>query len=126
MNAFVYADEPHSIAFAEQLGLVEVDYQLEQVRAIGDEPAPALPPGLELVSLDGRREELLAAAWDVVATEAYEDLPLPGEVTYQLESGCAKRRRAGRLVRRVRGRRPSSAGRACPSTRTATQPPSTA
>ena len=28
----VYADEPHSIAFAEHFGLEDVDYQLEQVR----------------------------------------------------------------------------------------------
>jgi GNAT superfamily N-acetyltransferase len=84
VNAFVYADEAHSIAFAEHLGLVETDYQLEQVRAIGDEPTPELPAGLEVVQVAGRREELLAAAWPV-ALEAYEDLPVPGEVTYELE-----------------------------------------
>jgi mycothiol synthase len=84
INAFVYADEPHSIAFAEHFGLVEVDYQLEQVRAIGDEPAPEPPDGVELVGVAGRRDELLAAVWPV-ALEAYADLPLPGEVTYQLD-----------------------------------------
>jgi mycothiol synthase len=84
VNAFVYADEPHSIAFAEHFGLTEADYQLEQVRAIGDEPAPEARPGLQLVSIAGRREELLTAAWPV-ALEAYADLPLPGEVTYKLE-----------------------------------------
>jgi mycothiol synthase len=84
VNAFVYADEPHSIAFAERLGLAEADYQLEQVRAIGDEPAPELPAGLEVMPVAGRRDELLAAAWPV-ALEAYEDLPVPGEVTYELE-----------------------------------------
>ena len=65
INAFVYADEPHSIAFAEHFGLVEADYQLEQVRAIGDEPPPGLPAGLELVPVAGRRDELLTAAWPV-------------------------------------------------------------
>jgi mycothiol synthase len=84
VNAFVYADEPHSVAFAEQLGLAEADYQLEQVRTIGDEPAPVLPVGLEVVPAAGRREELLTAVWPV-ALEAYEDLPLPGEVTYRLD-----------------------------------------
>jgi len=84
VNAFVYADEPHSIAFAEHFGLVEADYQLEQVRVIGDEPAPELPAGIEVVSVEGRREEVLTAVWPV-ALEAYEDLPLPGEVTYKLE-----------------------------------------
>jgi mycothiol synthase len=82
INAFVYADEPHSIAFAEHFGLVEADYQLEQARVIGDEAAPL--SGLELVPITGRRAELLTAVWPV-AIEAYEDLPLPGEVTYTLE-----------------------------------------
>jgi mycothiol synthase len=85
VNAFVYADEPHSIAFAEHFGLVEADYQLEQVRTIGDEAAPEVPPGLELVPLTRGREELLTAVWHAVAVEAYADLPLPGEVTYKLD-----------------------------------------
>jgi GNAT superfamily N-acetyltransferase len=34
-----------------------------------------------VVALEGRREELLEAAWPV-AQEGYEDLPLPGTVTY--------------------------------------------
>jgi len=84
VNAFVYADEPHSIAFVERFGLVEADYQLEQVRKIGDEAAPELPAGLELLSVAGRREELLTDVWPV-ALEAYADLPLPGEVTYNLD-----------------------------------------
>jgi mycothiol synthase len=85
VNAFVYADEPHSIAFAEHFGLVEADYQLEQVRAIGDEPALELPEGLEVVPLRGDRDALLTAVWHAVAVEAYADLPLPGEVTYKLD-----------------------------------------
>ena len=84
INAFVYADEPHSIAFAECFGLVEADYQLEQVRTVGDESPPALPAGLEVAAVAGRREELLKAAWPV-ALEAYADLPLPGEVTYEFD-----------------------------------------
>jgi len=84
INAFVYANEPHSIAFVERFGLADADYQLEQVRTVGDESAPELPAGLELVAVAGRREELLAAAWPV-ALEAYADLPLPGEVTYNLD-----------------------------------------
>jgi mycothiol synthase len=85
VNAFVYADEPHSIAFAESYGLAEADYQLGQVRMIGVEARPEAPPGIELVALAGRREELLRAAWPV-ALEGYGDLPLPGEVTYRLET----------------------------------------
>jgi mycothiol synthase len=85
VNAFVYADEPHSIAFAESIGLADVDYQLEQVRTVGDEPPPAVPGGIELVSLELRREELLDAVWPV-ALEGYEDLPIPGGVTYRKET----------------------------------------
>ena len=80
VNCFVYADEPHSIAFAESYGLANVDYQLEQVRTIGDEPPP--PDGVVMRSLFGDREALLERVWTEVAEEAYLDLPVPGEVTY--------------------------------------------
>lgn len=81
VNAFVYADEPHSIAFAESLGLAEVDYQLEQVRMIGDEPP--FESHVQLRALGDDRDGLLERAWEEVAQEAYRDLPLPGEVTYK-------------------------------------------
>lgn len=84
-SGFVYADEPHSIAFAERFGLVEVDYQLEQVRTVGDEPAPPGLDGIEVVALDGSREELLRAVWPV-ALEGYADMPVPGEITVKLET----------------------------------------
>ncbi len=83
VNAFVYADEPHSLAFAASYGLVEVDSQLEQVRSIGKELAPRVPAGVELLPLGERRDELLRAAWPV-ALEGYADLPLPGDVSYEL------------------------------------------
>ncbi len=85
VNAFVYADEPHAIAFAEHHGLTGVDYQLEQIRSVGDEPAPEPIDGIEVESLDGRREELLEAVWPI-ALEGYADLPVPGEVTYKRET----------------------------------------
>jgi mycothiol synthase len=84
MNAFVYADDPGSMAFARRFGLARSDYQLEQVRTIGDEPPPAVPAEITLETLDGRREELLHAVWPV-ALEGYADLPLPGAVTYRQE-----------------------------------------
>jgi mycothiol synthase len=84
VNAFVYADEPHSMAFAEGLGLREVDYQLEQVCVVGDEPPPIVPDGIELIALAGRRDELLNALWPV-ALQGYADMPVPGEVSYELE-----------------------------------------
>jgi mycothiol synthase len=84
VNAFVDAQEPESIAFARRYGLEEVDYQLEQVRAVGDEPAPRAPSRVELVALEGRREELLRAVWPV-AEQGYEDMPLPEAVEVPLD-----------------------------------------
>jgi GNAT superfamily N-acetyltransferase len=81
---FVYADEPHSVAFAERFGLRETDYQLEQLREIGEERPPEPPDGIELVSLEGRREELLPTVWPI-ALEGYLDMPLPGDVTYFMD-----------------------------------------
>ena len=43
--SFVYADEPESVAFAERFQQEVVDYQLEQIRAIGVEEPGALPDG---------------------------------------------------------------------------------
>jgi GNAT superfamily N-acetyltransferase len=79
VNAFVDAREPDSLAVAVHYGLQQVDFQLQQERTVGEEP----PPPVELVSLEGRRDELLHAAWPL-AQEAYADLPLPGEVSYPL------------------------------------------
>jgi mycothiol synthase len=86
VNAFVYADEPHSIAFAERLGLLNVDYSLEQVRLVGDEPQPEVPAGLEIRALGDDRAELLQRAWTEVAEAVYPELPLPGEVNFKEEA----------------------------------------
>jgi mycothiol synthase len=81
VNAFVDAGDESALAFVRSYGLDEVDYQLEQVRVVGEEPPADAPDGIELVSLDGRREELLQAVWPV-AKEGYADMPLPGAVSY--------------------------------------------
>jgi mycothiol synthase len=81
VNAFVDAEDEAALAFVRSYGLEEVDYQLEQVRVIGDEPPAAGPDGIEIVSLEARREELLEAVWPV-AQEGYADMPLPGAVSY--------------------------------------------
>ena len=48
-------DDEGSLAFADPLRLVEVDREVEQVRAIGDEQPPsALPAGVEVVTLSER------------------------------------------------------------------------
>jgi mycothiol synthase len=87
VNAFVDAADTAAIEFARGFGLAEVDYQLEQLRTIErDEPAAVPPSGTELVSLGERRDERLRAAWDAVALTGYEDMPLPGPVTYRLDT----------------------------------------
>jgi mycothiol synthase len=66
-------DDPGSLAFAERFGFVEVDRQIEQVRAVGDEQPPsALPAGVEVVTLD-ERPELWAACYDSFGTEVLAD-----------------------------------------------------
>ena len=82
--SFVYADEPESVAFAERFQQEVVDYQLEQIRLIGAEEPLAAPQGVEIVDLGDRREELLRAAWPV-ALEGYADMPLPGDVSFDLD-----------------------------------------
>ncbi len=87
MNAFVDAADDGAIAFARGFGLVEADYQLEQLRPVATaESAPLAPAGIDLLPLAGRREELLTAAWDAVARAGYEDMPLPGPITYRFET----------------------------------------
>lgn len=62
-----------SLAFAERFGFVEVDRQVEQLRAVGDEPDPGPPPeGLEVVRLS-ERPELWAAAYEGFGREVLAD-----------------------------------------------------
>ncbi len=87
VNAFVDAADPGSLAFADRFGLAETDYQLEQIRAVAPrEPEPAAPDPVELVSLAERRAELLLGAWHAVALDGYADMPLPGPVTFKVET----------------------------------------
>ena len=66
-------DDPRSLGFAERFGFVEVDRQVEQVRAIGDEPPPsALPPGVDVLELD-QHPELWAASFDTFGTQVLAD-----------------------------------------------------
>jgi GNAT superfamily N-acetyltransferase len=66
-------DDPGSLAFAERFGAVEVDRQIEQVRDVGEELAPAVPEWLEIVSV-AERPELWAAAYDPLALQAFADM----------------------------------------------------
>lgn len=83
-SAHVDVSDSGSLAFAQRFGFEEVDRQVEQARAVGDEPEPAVPPGLELVSI-AERPELRRAAYFEVAVDAYADLPLSTAVEIPLD-----------------------------------------
>ena len=78
--------QPRGVAFAERRGLVEVDYEVELRRPLGDLPAhePGPLPGIEVVSV-AERPELLEPAYHCVAVEGYLDLPTPSPVEVTLE-----------------------------------------
>lgn len=71
--SYVKADDDRSIAFAQANGLGEVDYQLEQVRAIGDEVQAEVPDGIAIVPVD---DDTLRRAYETVGVQGYEDMPL--------------------------------------------------
>jgi mycothiol synthase len=69
-------DDAGSQAFAERFGFAEVDREVEQVRAVGDEPSPsALPGGVEVVTLE-EHPELWAACFDRFGTQVLADFAL--------------------------------------------------
>lgn len=65
------------LAFAAARGFEEVGREVELRRPVGDEREPEPLPGIEVVSL-AERPELLEAAYDAIAVEAYADVPIPG------------------------------------------------
>ena len=77
-------DDNASLAFAERFGFREVDRDVEQVRAIGDEAWPEPPPGIEVVSL-AERPELFERAYHELALEAFRDFPLDRPIEISLE-----------------------------------------
>ena len=78
--AFPEADDA-AIAFAARYGFEEVDRQVEQVKTLGDEPAPAFPDGVEVTTI-AERPELLREAYDL-GTQGYADMAtdVPAAVT---------------------------------------------
>jgi mycothiol synthase len=69
-------DDEGSLAFAERYGFVEVDREVEQVRAVGDEPAPTgLPAGVEVIEASAR-PELWAACFETFGREVLADFAL--------------------------------------------------
>jgi GNAT superfamily N-acetyltransferase len=69
-------DDEGSLAFAERFGFVEVDREVEQVRAVGDEPAPpALSAGVEVVEAS-QRPDLWGACFETFGKEVLADFAL--------------------------------------------------
>jgi mycothiol synthase len=69
-------DDEGSLAFAERHGFVEVDREVEQVRAVGDEPAPTgLPSGVGVIEAS-QRPDLWAASFETFGKEALADFAL--------------------------------------------------
>jgi mycothiol synthase len=75
--------DERSVAFAHRFGFEEVDRELQQVRDLGEEPAPAVPTGIELVTI-AERPELLEAAYPLAA-QGYTDMPTPAPVEVPLD-----------------------------------------
>lgn len=76
-------DDEGSLAFAERHGFVEVDREVEQVRAVGDEPAPpGLPAGVEVIEAS-QRPGLWAASYEAFGQEVLADFAVytPLEIT---------------------------------------------
>jgi mycothiol synthase len=75
-------DDPGSLRFAERYGFTEVDREVEQVRAIGEEPVPQVPGGVVIVAVS-ERPELWRLAYQAVGVQAFQDVATiaPLEVT---------------------------------------------
>ncbi|MFF0269717.1 GNAT family N-acetyltransferase [Kribbella sp. NPDC004536] len=66
-------DDDGSVAFAKRFGFTEFKRQVEQVREIGAEPWPVVPPEYEVIPV-AERPELWAAAYEQVAIPTLPDL----------------------------------------------------
>jgi mycothiol synthase len=74
------ADDEGAVAFGRHFGFEETGRQVEQMRAVApDEPWPAVPEGITLVSL-AERPQLLARLYHELALDAFEDMPTPRKV----------------------------------------------
>lgn len=68
-------DDEGSLAFAAQFGFVEVDREVEQVRAVGAEPDPAPPAGIEVTEAR-QRPDLWSACFETFGKEVLADFAL--------------------------------------------------
>lgn len=78
------ADDPGSALFAERFGFVEVDRQVEQVRAIGNEPAPSVPRGVRLVTV-AEQPQLWRAAYEALALPGVADMAVTAPIRLSLQ-----------------------------------------
>jgi mycothiol synthase len=83
VSAHVDGNDPGSLAFAERHGFAEVDRQVEQVKQVGDEPAPRIPDGVRLVTI-AERPELLHQAYEL-GLEGWADMATTVPVTISLD-----------------------------------------
>lgn len=76
--------DPGSVRFAERYGFREVDRQVEQVRTIGEEPAPRVPHGVVIVPVS-ERPGLWRATYQTVGAQAFQDMATssPLDITLQ-------------------------------------------
>jgi mycothiol synthase len=69
-------DDEGSLAFATRFGFVEVDREVQQLRAVGEEPAPTAPPaGVEVIAAS-QRPDLWAACFETFGKEVLADFAL--------------------------------------------------
>jgi mycothiol synthase len=83
VSAHVDGDDEGSVAFATRHGFAEADRQVEQVKTVGEEPAPYVPDGIRLVSI-AERPELLNEAYEL-GVEGWADMATSIPVTISLD-----------------------------------------
>lgn len=79
-----HTDDEGSLAFGLRYGFTEVDRQVEQVRAIGREPRPAVPPDFTVVTV-AERPELWAAAYEQIGRDGLADMAVSTPMRVSLE-----------------------------------------
>jgi mycothiol synthase len=77
-------DDDGALAFTARFGFVEVDREVEQLRSVGDEPWPAIPDGIEIVTV-AHRPELWDVAYAEVAVDAVKDMAVVAPVQLSIE-----------------------------------------
>lgn len=82
--------DPGSLAFAERFGFTETDRQIEQVRAIGDEPAPGRPPAGAEVILLADRPGLWATCYQRFGLEVLADIAVRAPLSVSREQWQAR------------------------------------